>query len=430
MKKLKNTFIPWIIFIIVVLVGFQIFKTYSYWNIDTNSYVELLKWTWDVNSTALSIEKPIVIEMGDRVTTYADSLAVITWWDGSLTRVWEDSELEIRENSVSKDRSLINISFYLASGKTWSRIISFIWQDSSFTQSFDDIEAWVRGTVFDVDLSEEFLRVSDHEVQLSRQNGDTIILAEWEIFSTKTLTLIDLAEFLSNLEDAAWTEINKNFDTQYIEELTKKLQESLEIQNPFLFILEYFSPKYRLLYELDTADDFERVQKQLDKISEKKYPEIYDSVFARYQKMNFIGADQFEFYKRKVFYKKALVFLSDSDEGREQLLRSSAYDLQDILQTSDMTGLWETLDFLSDNKDLLQGLDLSFLRSWFDIIPAWLRESFSNSLDDVKDLIPELWDIDVDTIGNSAKDALNSIDTGVKGFLDSNVGWLLDKFKK
>lgn len=430
MKKFKNTFIPWIIFIIVALIGFQVFKTYSYLRVDTNSYVELLKWSWDVNNTSLSLKKPIILESGDRIKTYADSLAVITWWDGSLTRVWEDSELEIRKNTVSKDRSLINISFYLNSGKTWSRIISFIWEDSSFTQSFDDIEAWVRGTVFDVDLSEEFLRVSDHEVQLSNQNGDTITLSEWEILSISSLTLVDISEFISNLEDTAWTEINKNFDTQYIEELTKKLQESLEIQNPFLFILEYFSPKYRLIYELDTADDFKRVQKQLDNISEKKYQEIYDSIFVRYQKMNFVEANQFEFYKRKVFYKKALVFLSDSDEGKEQLLRSSAYDLQDILETPDMPGLWETLDFLSENKDLLEGLDLSFLKSWFDIIPDWLKESFSDNLSDLKNLIPDLWDVNIDTMSESATDALNSIDTGIKDFLDSNAGWLIDKFKK
>lgn len=426
MKNFKNTFIPCIIFIIIVIIAFQIFRAYSYNAVNTNSYATLIKGSATLNSEILTQWKDTDVATWDELVTLSGSLVVIHWWDGSLTRVGESSEILIEREKISKNRNLIDISFRLVSGKTWSQVVSFINEDSSFIQSFDDIEAWVRGTVFDVDLTNNFIRVSDHEVELTNTPWDTIRLAEWEVLNTKSLTLIEISEFLQNIEDAAWTELNNQFDIEYIEELSVRLRETIWFQNPFLFILEYFSPKYRLLYELDTADDFESVQKQLDALSVKKYEKVYDTVFARYQNFNFVSADSYEFYKRKVFYKKALVFLAESREQKEQFLRSSAYDLKDILATGEDAWLWETLAFLSDNKDILENLDLSFLKSNFDFIPDGLKDKFSENFNEIRNTVPSLWDINLDSVG----DTLNTIDTGIKDFLDDNVGGIIDRFKK
>lgn len=429
MKNFKNTFIPCIIFIIFLIIVFQVIRAHSYSWVNTYSYVTLMKWKATLNAQALVQWEDRELWMGDKIITFEESLAVIHWWDGSLTRMGENSEIFIQREEISKNKSFIDISFVLVSGKTWSQIVSFIGKDSSFSQSFDDIEAWVRGTVFDVDLSNNFIRVSDHEIELKNISGDTIRLAQWEVLNTKSLTLIEISEFLNTIEDAAWTELNKQFDAVYIAELTRRLSESIEIQNPFLFILEYFSPKYRLLYELDTALDFERVQKQLDRLKVKNYNKVYDAVFARYQDFNFVSADSYEFYKRKMFYKKALVFLADTAEQKEQFLRSSAYDLRDILNTWKNAGLAETLEFLSENKELLKNLDLSFLKSSFDFIPVGLREQFSENFRDITNAIPSLWDIGVENIWESIEWTLDAIDGGIKDFLDDNAWGIIDRFK-
>jgi len=45
--------------------------------------------------------------------------------------------------------------------------------------------------------------------------------------------------------------------------LKEALESEIQKRNPFLFILEFFSPKYRLFYELDTAESFDTIQEQL-----------------------------------------------------------------------------------------------------------------------------------------------------------------------
>ena len=152
------------------------------------------------------------------------------------------------------------------------------------------------------------------------------------MLNTDSFTLISLQDFLEAFEDIDWTTLNKNEDIRYLVTLKDALEKEIQGRNPFLFILEYFSPKYRLLYELDTAEDYETVQSQLEKIKLKHYEKVYTAVLEKYQKYNFVSSSQFEFYKRKIFYKRALVYLAPNDDEKEQLLRTSLYDLQNILE--------------------------------------------------------------------------------------------------
>ena len=54
--------------------------------------------------------------------------------------------------------------------------MSFLTSDSSFSQSFEGIEAGVRGTIFDVDLENRFIRVTDHQVELKDRFGNIVTL--------------------------------------------------------------------------------------------------------------------------------------------------------------------------------------------------------------------------------------------------------------
>lgn len=427
MKKLGNKFILVVILIIVFIVSLQVYRAYSNSNVDTNSYLTLVKGNGTLNELRLNIQDEYILSSWDKVRVIWDSsLAVIKWGDGSLTRLGWNTKISIEQNEISRDYTNINISFDLIAGKTWSNVVSFIGSDSSFTQTFDWIEAGVRGTVFDVDLDKEFVHVTDHMVELTDISWNTFTITEGKSLSLDTFTNIDVSEFIETIEDAAWAKLNTQFDNDYVWVLKDDLTAALKSENPFSFILEWISPKYKIIKVLDTASDFTLVEEQINKLNAKNRQKTYTAILSRYQSMNFIGARwNYEDYKRKVFYKKALISLSDNDVDTQRLLQSSAYDLQDIVESKSTKGISETLALLSENKQALWDIDMSFLSGWLEYLPAGLLEEFKTSFWDISSLL----NIDLNAIKNinpnSVWDLLNGADWAVQDFLDKNVGGLL-----
>lgn len=78
-----------------------------------------------------------MLTSGDSIRTIGkESLAVIEWGDGSITRLGGNTKISVGNNEVSRDYTKIDISFDLIAGKTWSNVVSFISGDSAFTQTF------------------------------------------------------------------------------------------------------------------------------------------------------------------------------------------------------------------------------------------------------------------------------------------------------
>lgn len=423
MKKLKNKFILGVIFIIAFIICFQVFVAYSNDKNDTNSYLILIKWNATLNEIRLLADTKSVLNSWDKVRViWESSLAVIEWWDGSLTRLWWNTKISIQQNQISRDYTNINISFELIAGKTWSNVVSFIGKDSSFTQTFDGIEAWVRGTIFDVDLEKDFIHVSDHAVDLKDNAWNTVRLNEWEILSLDKFSLIEVSEFINSLQDEAWKSLNQQFDREYLDSLNKKVQTSLQENNPFVFILSWVSPKYGLLYTLDTATSYESVEKYINKLSDKSKSDIYTYILSKYQWLNSISPENQEMYMRKLFYKKALVSLTSQNDEAQRLLESSAYDAQDILESGSTQWLRETLGFLNENTRKLSGVDISFLKGWFEYIPEDLRDEFWKSFQNIEKIL----DIDFNSIDkNSLWEVLDGADNAIQNFLEEKAGGLL-----
>lgn len=255
------------------------------------------------------------------------------------------------------------------------------------------MEAGIRGTVFDIDLEKDFISVTDHQVILTDTKGQTLLVEEGKPVRISSLTLIEIQEFLSQLQDISWTKLNQEYDAVYFESLKQQLQNSLIKKTRLLFLLDWISPKYRILYELDTVTDYTSIELLLEKIPEEKTREVYDAVFSRYQDFNFVGANDYEFYKRKVFYKKALLTLSPSATEKQQLIRLTAYDLENILQSPTQLGMTETLEVLLEHKDILQKIDTTFLEKSFDLLPQDLLQRFQGSFGDIQNLFHINFDV-------------------------------------
>jgi len=96
-----------------------------------------------------------------------------------------------------------------------------------------------------------------------------------------------------------------------------------------LFILDFFSPKYRILYEIKNSERFEEVEESIAKLDEEQKTEVYDAVLSEYQEYNFVKVSNYDAYKRKIFFKRALVLLTSDQNEIERLMQTSSYDLAD-----------------------------------------------------------------------------------------------------
>jgi len=128
MQKIKNKFIIFIILIIVSIVWFWIINSFSDKKINRDSYVLLINWNATLNSVPLKKETRKLLTVWDTVRTIWNSaLAVLEWWDGSVTRLWWNSSVKIDDLYLSDNLDTINISFELLKWKSWSTVISFLW---------------------------------------------------------------------------------------------------------------------------------------------------------------------------------------------------------------------------------------------------------------------------------------------------------------
>jgi len=428
MKKIKNKFILIVIWVIAIIVFSQVFIAYSNNNKDTNSYVNLVEWTASINDTKLEINTKKVLKTGDKIHVIGESsLAVIEWWDGSLTRLWGNTKISIEQNQISRDYTKINISFELLAWKTWSNVVSFIGKDSSFTQNFSGIEAWVRGTIFEVDLESDYVNVVDHQITLEKNTWEQVIVEENTPFKISTFSLIEIWEFVNKFQDATWKQVNESYDSIYFDQLKEALQNSIDKQSLYEKIRAWISPSYRLLYDLDTAENYEIVEKTISKIEDSKREKVYNAVLSRYQDFNFVAASDYEFYKRKIFYKKALVALWDDQLEKEQLLRSTAFDIETIVSVWNREALNQSIEFLAENKELLENINLNFFETALSNISSDKLSEFSQQFMELQSLLPSSFQMP--EIPMSLDEIKKSAEWQVKWFLNDTQS-IIDKLRK
>lgn len=430
MKKPKNKFIIGVIVLIGLILFSQIYRVYSSGNVDTNSYVELVKGKAMLNDTFIQLSEKYKVLPGDSIRTVGkESLAVVEWWDGSLTRLWGETKITIWNNEVSRDYSQIHISFDLIAGKTWSNIVSFLGKDSSFTQTFGGVEAGVRGTVFEVDLENEVLNVTSHVVQLTDTAGKSYTIGENQPFSLTSFSFLELSQYISQMRDTAWVELNKKYDNDYILQLKTEFLSQTQTTNPFLFIMEIFSPKYRFLYELDNFQDGEKLQELFYALNAEQKQSVSWAIETAYQKIHFVGPEDTELYEKKLVLKSLLIEVSDLPE-KENLLQYSLYDLQESMSLESATSFTSTLNLLWEHTDIVKTLDTSFLTQWLNLIPDDLENSFRKEFERIGDFfeggIPDATNFNpqdgkelIDTTKAKIQDGKEKIEENINSGLDT-----------
>jgi len=341
LTKIQNKFIIIILILIIYIISFQAIKSNK---IDRNSYVNLISWEASIISLenkqiSLNIQDRKALSIWDTIKTTSDeTLAIIEWWDGSITRMWWKSELKIKSNLVSDDKTNIQISFELIKWKTWSNVISFMWNGSYFKASYADKEAAVRWTIFELNADKQYLYVDKHEVQMTNKSGEKLIIWEQTALDLNTFSIITLIDFLKKYQDEAWLKINESLDNEFIKNLKAKLDEIVILKDNLKNII--------------SNSDFKNID-----LSEKQ--ELYNKLLEQYQNLDFISPEDNDLYKQKLEYKKYLSILAP-EEDKQALTIKTLYDLSDFKWNYDLESLKDTVSILSINKDSLSSLNIDF----------------------------------------------------------------------
>lgn len=424
MKKLKNKLILVFISFLLLLFAFQSYSTDLYSSNNFESQVFLIEWKWQLISweekLILSKYDRVILEAWDIVRTITPtSLAVIEWWDWSITRIWWRSEVLINENFVSNDLSDIQIDFDLVKWKTWSNVKSIIWNRSFFQQKINNRVASVRWTVFWVSTENDYIEVLDHKVSLENLDTNEIVdLFSWDVFILSKFEWISFAQFESEIKDIIWEDLNNNLDIEYLKSLKTDIQSNLEKNNPLLAILEIFFPEYRILYELDKWWDFELIYSLLDSLSEEELENIRKNTLYNYQKLNFVKAWD-ELFELKMNYKDLLTKLS-TEEDNIIYTNYSLFDIKDAIDENNKEALESISTYLSNNSSYI---DENLLNDvlWPISDKIALNEDLLNIL---KDNFNSFWEIfnfdeiDVNWLIDSSKNLKEWIESKIHEWLD------------
>lgn len=408
MKFFKNKIFLAILTGIFLLFSLQFYFISNSFKRDTNSYIMLLEWYGTLTSWAekkvLKVNSKEKIINGDVINTLSNSLAIIEWWDKSITRLWENSRIVVKENFVSDDLSKINISFELLKWKTWSNVISIFSGDSYFKQEIKWVSAAVRGTVFEANYDSEYMLVHKHALKLTNNKWETQEIYPWQVFSLKTFSI----EKLKQVIDESFQKMNEKMDEEYIKNLRESFLASFQESNP-LNLVKKFSNENKALQLLLEENPKQNFEEFLGKLDGEKKQKVLSYIATLWQSVNFENGENSDLYNLKLNTRENLVENSENEQYKETLVRYTLYDLADLVNFENFNTwvLSRTIDFLNTNKEY-----------------TTQEKTYSKALSEILLLNGE--NINLETL----KEKISNLDKAGQDIINSGLNKALDFFNK
>ncbi len=173
----------------------------------------------------LSVGVPETLEEGDIVRTLGDSLATIAWPDGSVSRIDQNSVVRIDTLEYQPETSFFDIFFILEKGASWTNVTSYLRGESQFRQGIGgkDVVASVRGTVFAVDVEDEYVYTASHAVELANAEGAVSLIPQGS-----AMDFLSFQQVYDSVLDDQWKTLNEQADLEYINEKIQATKSRLE----------------------------------------------------------------------------------------------------------------------------------------------------------------------------------------------------------
>ncbi len=407
MKIHKNKIFIAIFAIIWIIFSFQfysIFKTYSK---DTTSYVTLIKWVWTLRNEAktnavifLKPQDKEEIKAWDLINiTWPNSMAIIEWWDKSITRLAWNTRVKIQHNFIADDLSKINISFELQSWKTWSNVVTIMWDDSYFNEQVEWVVAAVRWTVFEVNKENDYIRTLDHEVAVTDWSWSTQTIWENNMMSISKFKIEDLKKLI----DTSWEKINTTLDEDYIKNLREAFTK--EFKN-ITYAKSLLNDENKILYMIKNWTSIENINKEVSTLSENTKNDVFEKIYNLNQNLNFENWEDSSLYNTKLTTRQLVIDNTTDTQTKQNMIKYSMYDLENLINSKVNTDLIKnSLNFLETNKSYIDFNNTefsNFKNSLWNII-----NSLSNtSIDEVMN--------NLDSFSNKAANGLNNLINNLK----------------
>jgi len=167
--------------------------------------------------------KTMQLEEGDVIITGAGGVAVIRYFDDSISRLYPLTELKIQRLYQDKDvMSKTKVEVELTHGHVWSQVVNLVGDQSSFEIMANDVKTKTSHKAsFDMNYvkSRKKLSVSvfENKVEVSvpqkKERNKEIVVEGYVLNVDKNKSKQDKIKLKT--EDKLWVNVNKNEDKQY-----------------------------------------------------------------------------------------------------------------------------------------------------------------------------------------------------------------------
>jgi len=271
-------------FVSVMSVFIMVLGIFSVFNLRTTivragTFTKLEAFTTDVyverEGDQLLPFNGMILHEGDRIITGNDGFAVIRYFDDSITRLANNTELVIDKLFKPEDTQAVSyIEVSLNNGVLWSRVMNLVGKDSSFVVKADDIYASAKKAAFNVELNEGKLEVEVYSniVDVRPEGGEKsekVISGNKATFEQQNINVTKLDD---EEKDIAWVQENLSNDKKDIQVTEERIlaakKESIGVDNPNnINFGTSLSEKTLILF---TFDDIKKKKIELD-LAEKNF---------------------------------------------------------------------------------------------------------------------------------------------------------------
>ncbi len=166
------------------------------------------------------------LHAGDVVSTSAGAKASIVFFDSSILRLDENTEITVKKIVAGDVRS---VEIKQSAGQTWSRVLK-IGGVREYKIETPNTAATVRGTGFAVRVSDgnTTVKVEDGKVHVASYENDQMV-AEAVVSEDMQLTVSEEAPLemeLSAIEPDSWVSENEQYDDEFIQEVAQDYMET------------------------------------------------------------------------------------------------------------------------------------------------------------------------------------------------------------
>lgn len=271
----------------------------------------------------LSETESYELETNDIIETWLESRATITWPDKSVTRLWPKTRIVIEKMYASNNYDSIEIAYSMESGKVWNTLIrSLVW-DSYFEVHLprESIVAGVRGTIFEINLDNKYIRAVDHSTKLTQRN-ESLEIFPGDMVDSENIFIKKGREWL----DAQWNEWNKSSDILYESLRTLEIEKRINMLTEDIGKINISNSARKMLLYIPGFEDINISELLKENRLEELKNISSESLLSYYQKLGNFGNENIK------------------EPLRNSLLSLDNQFITNIRDSLEMHALWETLD--------------------------------------------------------------------------------------